>query len=78
MEKNKSNVEYKVYLIGYTDSRGKRTRVKVAEENKAKAILTLEEVLINLGYSEKNIENLCVVLKDTKTITNKSYINFAC
>lgn len=76
MENNSTKEKYGIYLIAYTDLRGKRTRAEVAEESNAKAFLYLEEALMNLGYEERNIENMTPLIKNTGKTSYKTYIKF--
>lgn len=76
MESNSSENIYKVHIIAYTDLNGNRTRAEVSEESTAKALLNLEEALVNLGYSEKNIENMLPIIKTTENLDSKIYIKF--
>lgn len=76
MENNSSGNRYKVYIIAYTDLNGNRTRAEVSEESTAKALLNLEEALVHLGYSGKNIENMLPIIKTTENLDSKIYIKF--
>lgn len=76
MEENNKKVEYNVYMLVYTDILGKRSKAFVAEESSQKALEALEESLINLGYSKKNIEKLLPLAKITNNKSDRTYIDF--
>lgn len=65
-----------IHKIVYTDIRNKRVIAYVSEKSSQMALKTLEEALINIGYSEKNIKRMLPVSKKTECKAPQSQIRF--
>ncbi len=65
-----------IHKIVYTDLRNRRAIAYISEQSSQMALKTLEEALMNLGYSEKNIKKMLPVSRKTESKAPPSQIRF--
>lgn len=69
-------VNYPMHKIVYTDMNKDRVVAFVSEDSSKLALILLEETLEKLGYSDKSIQNMLPVSRETEYEAPSGQIEF--